>query len=92
MVYSHGILEVKILESRCRQQGKTHSTFSCFIYLFTCLLNFETASQSALAASYSVGEDGLKLLILLHQPLECWDYRPTLPHLVSMVLGIKLRI
>jgi hypothetical protein len=41
-----------------------------YIYLFICLLR----------CSHCVAQAGLKLVILLPQPLQCWDYRQEPPH------------
>lgn len=71
-----------------RHQGKTCLPLPAFTYLILRL-----CLREARLASYSVADDDLELLILLHQPLERWDCRHAWkPCLVSMVLGIKLSV
>jgi hypothetical protein len=43
--------------------------FVVFSFLFYCCCVFETGFRY-------IPEAGLKLVILLPQPLKCWDYRP----------------
>jgi hypothetical protein len=64
-------------------------TFSPFILppatqgaqkLLTLLLSFLFCFE---IRSCYVAQAGLELMILLHQPLECWDYRCVPPHLAK---------
>jgi hypothetical protein len=60
-------------------------------YLFICLFIYsDRVLQPRLVGTFYVSEAGLKLVIFLPPPPECWDYKHVSPDPVVLTFSLSL--